>query len=268
MEGMCNRILQFCDYMLEVVEQSRDAEHAAEGTKCGVGLRFSEIVIGESSIVCVESVTEGSPAYYCGRIKKGDILVLIDTMTVQGQTLQTVYSSVAGPAGSVVRLGFLAADSDYIEVKLERSKSFHMNGGILQPPSSILELFGVGIVFQETFVEGVSRIHVHSWRDASPASGTGRIREGDVLVMVNGEEVKCAHARPRAQARPLINASAPSHPLSPLPPPSPLPPSDTHAVRHPSESVPVPCPVALARPLRSQQGAGAGPARSSESKPV
>ena len=47
---------------------------------------------------------------------------------------------------------------------------------------------------QEAVVDGAARVYVHGWRDGSPAQDSGRIRPGDVLVMVNGEEVSLAAA--------------------------------------------------------------------------
>ena len=54
-----------------------------------------------------------------------------------------VAALVAGPAGSVVRLGFLAADADYVEVRLERGPDAAPG-----PPPAGGRQFGVGLLLK------------------------------------------------------------------------------------------------------------------------
>lgn len=69
-------------------------------------------------------IVPGSPAYECGQIRVGDILLSVDGQRVQGQRLDAVNRMVSGPIGSPVTLEFQHEDGSTARLTLNRASVY------------------------------------------------------------------------------------------------------------------------------------------------
>jgi hypothetical protein len=72
-------------------------------------------------IVFVKRLIRGGPAEGAACIRPGDLLVTLQDRDVRGQGLVHLREHILGPAGTLARMGFLAADGSYYVCDIVRS---------------------------------------------------------------------------------------------------------------------------------------------------
>jgi len=85
-----------------------------------VGLIFDEDVSLGTPRVFVRGIVPGGAADGSRRVRRGDLIVLVDGNDVYGSTLEHLTQIIPGPPGTYVRLGFGNQDGSFVEVNLLR----------------------------------------------------------------------------------------------------------------------------------------------------
>lgn len=93
----------------------------ADSSRFAVGLVFMEDKTLGFPRVFVRDVVPGGSADQSSRLKRGDLLVLIDNEDIYGRDLDYVAAILPGAHGSFVRLGFANVDRSFIEIDLQRT---------------------------------------------------------------------------------------------------------------------------------------------------
>ena len=86
-----------------------------------VGLVFMEDKTLGFPRIFVRDVVPGGSADQSSRLKRGDLLVLIDNEDIYGRDLDYVAAILPGGHGTFVRLGFANVDRSFIEIDLQRT---------------------------------------------------------------------------------------------------------------------------------------------------
>jgi hypothetical protein len=86
-----------------------------------VGLVFMEDKTLGFPRIFVRDVVPGGSAEQSSRLKRGDLLVLIDNEDIYGRDLDYVAAILPGGHGTFVRLGFANVDRSFIEIDLQRT---------------------------------------------------------------------------------------------------------------------------------------------------
>mmetsp|Transcript_24018 Transcript_24018/g.55753 ORF Transcript_24018/g.55753 Transcript_24018/m.55753 type:complete len:338 (+) Transcript_24018:41-1054(+) len=111
-----------------------DAEDEQQfGDDVGIGLALCQIR-GPQGPVIVQSVLPDSPAFYSGRIRRGDTIEQIFGNSVVGLSLSEVHKMVLGPPGTQLTLGVRDRQGVFDTVEVSRSsvhKSLPKKEGLL-----------------------------------------------------------------------------------------------------------------------------------------
>ena len=92
-----------------------------DSSRYAVGLVFMEDKTLGFPRIFVRDVVPGGSADRSSRLKRGDLLVLIENEDVYGRDLDYVAAILPGSHGSFVRLGFANVDRSFIEIDLQRT---------------------------------------------------------------------------------------------------------------------------------------------------
>jgi hypothetical protein len=92
-----------------------------DSSRYAVGLVFMEDKTLGFPRIFVRDVVPGGSADQSSRLKRGDLLVLIENEDIYGRDLDYVAAILPGSHGSFVRLGFANVDRSFIEIDLQRT---------------------------------------------------------------------------------------------------------------------------------------------------
>ena len=113
-----NAVLQELDPHSSYIssENFKSVEEDMQGSFSGIGIEFNII---DDSIVVVSPI-EGTPAFLAG-IKPKDIIVSIDSKSIEGLSIDSTVKLIRGKKGTKVELGILR-DDELLNVSLIRDR--------------------------------------------------------------------------------------------------------------------------------------------------
>jgi len=179
------------------MERLRESNASSHPRTCGIGVLFHQDEATGVKRIFVAQTAPGGPADRTGRVRQGDLLVTIDGKDMFGQDLEYVSKYILGPEGSAVRLGFYNSNGSS-EVVCQResgaSSQTALRGAPDQESATRADpknprTCGIGVLFHQDEATGVKRIFVAQIVAGGPADRTGRVRQGDLLVTIDGKNM-------------------------------------------------------------------------------
>jgi len=176
--------------------------------KFGVGILFAEQTDPSNGNVqvVVKDVYENSPAASSGQIKPGDVLVTVDGQSVQGMSIRELRTTVPGPLGTKVNLGFEGADA--YDLDLERVQSGRGAPTVFAgrgagppaqrqapppPPATTEGKAYVGFSVQQVGDPRAAPEYVVANVTAESTADVAGLQQGDKIHSIDGKEVRGMH---------------------------------------------------------------------------